>query len=621
VGNFLVVVPSERSHPEAERLFRLGLDFARGVKLQRSGRTWETEWALAATFPRRNGSGGPLVTDPETGSWLLTIGTWFHADGHGSGDEGRLLRRYLEAGPVRLAQELEGFYVVVIGDGRTRETVVLTDVVGSCHCFAREWGHAVALSGSSLLLAGMGECRLDPVGCQEFLSTGIIYEDRTIYREVRKLGPASVFRFAGGSRQGEQRYWRITDVEPESLDGPAAVQALGESIVAAARKVAKVFANPVCDLTGGYDSRALVAMFRTAGVRFSTTVAGPADSPDVVVSRGLAKLAGLPHLHVPLVERMTFDRLKDAFTLTDGEYDLVEYARILDIHQQLAGRFDVSLNGSFGEVARGYWWEVLFGQIGARGKLDANKVARLRYAAQSFDASLFAPEDRLDLVAHFAGVIERTNEGLADLPNTVQMDHAYLVTRMQRWQGRIGSSTNQLWPCLPPLLFRSVLEVMLRTKARLRHRSLLVRRLLAEFQPEMAAYPLEHGQPALPFTWRTAHRFWPLVLHYGKKVARKVLAKVRRGGGQPAGAGKVSWRQQLWGDEEVRGLLHAPTMRLTGVVDRTGLEDFLRQSREPGFRFDGQWARALSLEYTLRVLEGCKDRQPGPQPQMIREVV
>jgi asparagine synthase (glutamine-hydrolysing) len=618
MGNFLVVAPAEHSLAEAERLFRSGLDFARDVKGQRPGRTVETGWAFAAAFPRRNGSGGAMATDPETGSWLLTCGTWFHADGAGPGDEGRLLRRYLEVGPVRLARELEGFFVVVVGDGRTRETVVLTDVVGSCHAFAREWGNAAALSGSSLLLAGLDGSTPDPVACREFLATGIIYEDRTVHREVRKLGPAGVFRLANDARQGTQRYWRISDLEPESLDGQEAVRALGESIGAAARRVAKAFANPVCDLTGGYDSRVLVALFRTAGVRFSTTVTGPEGSPDVVVSRGLAKLAGLAHLHVPPVGRMTFDRLKDAFTLTDGEYDLVEYARILDVHQQLAGQFDVSLNGSFGEVARGYWWEVLSGRPGARGPLDAGKVARLRYAVGPYDPALFAPGDRLDLVAHFAGVIGRTNEGLTGLPETVQMDHAYLMMRMQRWQGRIGSSTNQLWPCLPPLLFRSVLEVMLRAKARLRRRSLLARRLLAEFQPEMAAYPLEHGHPALPLTWKTAHRFWPLVPHYGRKVVRKLLARVGGGGARPAAA-VASWRQQLWGEEEVRDLLHAPTMRLAAVADPAGLADFLRRSREPGFRYDGQWARALSLEYTLRVLEGWRARQRGLQPQLIRE--
>jgi len=583
------------------------------VKGLRPARIVTREWSRAASFPRKNGSGGPLVSDEETSSWLLAAGTWFHADGHASSDEQFLLQRYLQVGPERLGRELEGFFVVIVGDGRSRETVVLTDVVGSCHCFSRTWKDALALSGSSFVLAALEDCALDPVGCQEFLGSGVIYEDRTIYRAVRKLGPASVHRFASGSSTGPQRYWRITEVEPESLDGPAASRELAEALIRAARRVAKVFPRPVCDLTGGYDSRALVAMFRSAGVDFSTVVAGPATTADVKVARKLAQVENLPHLHVPPIEPLTVGRVRDAFALTDGEFDLIEYARIQAIHERLAASFDISLNGSFGEVARGYWWELLAPRVGARRQLDAHKVSKRRYAAQPFDGSLFPAEKRLGLDSHFAGVIERTNAGLSHLPNTMQMNHAYLMMRMQRWQGRIGSSTNQLWPCLPPFLFRSVLEVMLRTKARLCRRGLLVRRLLAEYQPALAAVPLEHGHPALPFTWRTAHHFWPLVPLYGAKVARRLLTKIGyQSSRHAASAAGTSPRLQLDDDEEVRGLLHPSTMRLNELADPAGLAAFLQRAREPSFPYDGQWARVLTLEITLRKLAEVKGRLNRP---------
>ena len=222
------------------------------------------------------------------------------------------------------------------------------------------------------------------------------------------------------------------------------------------------------------------------------------------------------------VQQISFDELQKSLALADGEYDLVEYAQIRENHCRLAPQFEISINGSFGEVARGYWWELLLPRLGARGPLDARKVARLRYGAQPFDASIFPPADRLDVIAHFTGVIERTNAGLDGFPNTFQMDHAYLMMRMQRWQGRIASSTNQIWPCLSPFLFRSVLETMLRTRALLRWRSLLVRKMLARFQPEMAAYPLEHGFPAEPTTWKNFYRFWPLASYFGRKVAGKL---------------------------------------------------------------------------------------------------
>ena len=613
MGNFYIVVAAEGQGGEAREYFRTGLDAAQELKSQVPDRTLETDWALAASFPRQSGPRAPLVTDPETGSWLIALGTWFHTAGYASGAEDRLLKRYLETDPVRLGRELEGFFVLAIGDAKSREVIVLTDLVGSCHSFMRATSAGTILSSSSLLLAALEEAHLDPVACHEFISTGIIYEDRSCYREVRKLGPAGVFRFGPGGARATQRYWQISEVAPESLGGDAAVDGLWESVTRAVRRVQTLYPNPVCDLTGGYDSRSLVAAFVGAGVRCTTVVSGPPESADVVISRSLAQMLGLPHLHNEPRQQISFDELQKSLALTDGEYDLVEYAQIRENHCRLAPRFEISINGSFGEVARGYWWELLLPRLGARGPLDARKVARLRYGAQPFDASIFPPADRLDVVAHFAGVIERTNAGLAGFPNTFQMDHAYLMMRMQRWQGRIASSTNQIWPCLSPFLFRSVLETMLRTRALLRWRSLLVRKMLARFQPEMAAYPLEHGFPAEPTTWKNFYRLWPLASYFGHKVASKLARTMgvhRAAAEAPVGSRFVP-RLALWREEAVKDLLLPAKMKLSGWLDPVALEAFFQRSQQPGFSFDEQWARVLSLELALRAAGRLARRPRG----------
>jgi hypothetical protein len=605
VSNFLVLVPTSPAHDRAEALFRAGLELTQEVKGQKASGMVTEDWSLAALFPRQNGSGGPLVTDQATGSWLMAVGTWFHTDGHASGDERRLLERYFQVGPERLGRELEGFFVVILGDGRTRETIVITDLVASCRCYVRTWKDAVALAGSSFVLAGMEQAALDPVGWQEFLGTGIIYDDRSLYREVRKLRPAGVYRLSDGASPKTTRYWRTNEVEPCSLQGTAAVHALGEAMQRAGRKVARTFSRVACDLTGGYDSRALAGMLRTAGLSLSTVVVGAPDSPDVVVSRKVAEVAQFPHLHLEHLEPLTLRRVVDGFAFTDGEFDLVDYAPILEVHRRLSESFDISLNGSFGELTRGYWWELL-PQVGARRPVDAHKVAKRRYAALPYDSSVVPAADRIDLVTHFTDLITRTNEGLEQFPNTFQMNNCYLAMRMSCWQGRIASSTNQLWPCLSPGIFRSVIEAILRTDPRLCRRSLLPRRLLAEYQPAMAAVPLEHGHPALPFTWRTAPRFWPFARTLAAKAAHKVAAKFGRR--DQNSAASVSRRLQLWKQDEVRELLHPPTMRLSRYADPANLAEFLRRSQESGFPYDGQWGRVLTMEIALRKLERVAHR-------------
>lgn len=607
MSNFFAILPRGNASGAALALFRQGLSAARLLKSQVPSGTQENEWAYAAAFSRISGGGAPVVVDPATGSWMIASGSWFHRDGYACGDEGRLLSRYLEVGPRAVGRELEGFFCLVVGDARSSEVIVITDIVGSCHGFVRQMEEGLALSGSSMLLAALRVTALDTTGCQEFLHTGVIYEDRTLYQDVRKLEPATVFRFARGALQSQERYWEIMELGEYSLDGREATEALWAATVAAAKRIGRRFPRVVCDLTGGYDSRALVAAFLSSGVPFATTVSGPPDSADVVISQRVAHAFGLPHL-ISADAPLNLELVQSALAYTDGECDLVDYARILHIHRDLMTRFDISLNGSFGEVARGYWWELLFPHAGASRSLDARKLARRRFAAEVIDSSLFPKENRLEPAAHFTQVIERINAGMHRLPNTVQMDHIYLTMRMHRWQGRLASSTDQLWPCLSPFLFRSVLEAMLRTAPRLRRRGLLVRQMLAQHQPRLAEFPLEHGYPAVPFSIRTAWRFTPIAGYYAAKIrdrAVRHLGLSRMLTSTASGSRQASLMQQ----DAVRDLFDPSTMQLGALLDEgkltTYVEALRRDLTAPG------WTRMLSLELLLRSLG-----QAGVRPKL-----
>jgi len=602
LGNFLVVLPAQNGPADADAIFSQGTELAQTLLSTQPSAQLHADWFHAASFPRHNGSGSAIVHHEATGSWLATLGTWFHADGLSSGDEAKLLDRYLNGNASQLGRELEGSFAIVIGDGRTREVVVITDVCGNLHCFIRRMSRAIAISGSSLLLAALESFHLDPVALQEFIATGVIYEERSIFQEVRKFGPATVERIQpGGGASTTERYWSPASVRPESIAGEEAVQALWSGLCVAAQKIGNTFPRPLCDLTGGYDSRAEVAAFVASGVPIAVTVSGPPASADVSVSQGLAGLAGIPHIYFDPPLEISLELARKSLPLTDGEYDLVLYSRVQQIHQSSIGKYDISVNGSFGEIARGYWWELLFPHVGQHESLDTRMLAARRFAAGAFDASVF--REKLDLAGHLARAIDRANFGMDKLPNTLQMDSAYILLRMQRWHGRIMSSTNRLWPCVSPFMFRSILEVMLATSASDRGRSLLIRRMLAKFQPKWANYPLEHGYPAAPATWKNFYRFTPLAPYYAGRVLNKIKSRIGWGNSTATLSSLARQRLQLWSQPDVRELLDPQKMQLATTLDPNGLKSFLHHSQQTHFPHDEQFTRVLSLEIALRVLE------------------
>ncbi|MGH9767553.1 MAG: hypothetical protein ACREAB_08990 [Blastocatellia bacterium] len=602
MGNFFVVLSPDDAQSKSEELFKAGLDQARRIKSQAPKNMVDVAYARAASFARENGSGGNLVTDATTGCWLIAAGSWFHSDGHGSGDESWLLERIIGTTVARVALGLEGFFIIVFCDASSREVFVVTDLMGSRHCYIREMGDCVALSTSSLLLTALGDVTADPLGCEEFLRTGVIYEDRTLFREVKKLAPATVCRFAGGALADAIRYWRMSDLDPDAFDGEDAAQLLGERLIGAAEQITGIYRRPVCDLTGGYDSRSVVAAFLSAGIKFETTVAGHVSDPDVIISKGLSKLIGAPNRRFKPDDAVSPERLKETLRLTDGECDPIRYARVLSLHRSLSAEFDVSVNGSYGEIARGYWWNLLFPKTGHREPIDCRRLAAKHYAADPCSPDLFPPGPGLDIVEHLAMIISRLNRNLEGWPNTAQMDHAYLMLRMQRWQGRIASSTDQIWPCLSPFMFRSVLETALQTTARTRKHSRLVRSLMTMLHPQLAAYPLEHGYPAAPLTLKNLPRFTPALWHYAKKAWGKVNEKfINRPAAQ---AEPKPDRLRLLDDEEIRETLNPAKMRLNRLIDQLRLQDFLESSQQSRFAFDSQWRRVLAIEMTLQFVNG-----------------
>jgi hypothetical protein len=589
----LTVISPSYDISAAETSFQCALHAMRGTALRAIDATVRNEWSLAASVARQSGPASTIASDPKTGSWLAVVGTCFHRSG--KGDPQYLLSQYLSVGLEELVQSLEGFFTIAIGDGSSKEVVLITDLIGSCHFYVRSLPGGAALSSSSHVLSGLGPVTLDATGCQEFLGMGIIYEERTIHNEIRKLPPATVIKFRNGIEVNRQAYWNPCALRPCSIADEDAVDGTWQALVSAASRIGQRYDRLACDLTGGYDSRAMVAGFLGAGIRPATVVSGNEKSADVVISRGLADRLALPHLHMTRQDAISAEELRNSVWLTDGEGDAVEYASTAAIHGELSKKFQISVNGSFGEVARAYWWELLAPHTGSCRPVDSHMLAARRYAWNSSD-DLFQPQFRMNLIDHMSAVVDRSTTELSGFPNTFQMDIAYLRMRMHRWQGRIASSTDKIWPCVSPFMFRSVLETMLQSGAAVRRRSLLVRRMLAKYQPAMADYPLEHGYPATPATLGNLPRFWPIVSYYRGRVVNKLKSKWKPD--KPASPWE-NIRLKLWQLEEIRDLLDVKSMQSVSVLEPSAVTALLKASQQPNFAREAEWNRLLTLELSL----------------------
>jgi hypothetical protein len=190
---------------------------------------------------------------PNAQVWIADLGLWLPLPAEHGRDAAWLLEQYLAHGAEGLARRLQGLFALLIVDQRTRQAHVITDRCGSLHVYWRQLADGVAVCTSSAVLAQCAPSALDPIGVHEFIATGILYEDRSLWQDIRKIGPATVLTLDPAGVQ-QRRYWDFTAVEPERLNLEEAAEQTHHGLVAVLKALPDTGEPLISDLTGGYDS-------------------------------------------------------------------------------------------------------------------------------------------------------------------------------------------------------------------------------------------------------------------------------------------------------------------------------------------------------------------------------
>jgi asparagine synthase (glutamine-hydrolysing) len=547
-------------------------------------------------FPSRNGQ-APGMQPCAGGGFLCGAGTWFYEKAAGE----EALQRMAASAVKRWLGKVDGAFALAVIDGRG-EIRLVTDLLGTLHVYSAEIGPAAVVCTSSIVLAVLADPEWDAIGIREFLATGTVFGSRTLFRGIEKLQPATVFTFRRGRIEAREVYWKLADVMYDRAP-QRDVTELAEALRRAVDSVRQNFPRAVMDLTGGFDSRAILGAALQIGARFETVVNGTEENPDVIASKRIAHEFQLVHHHwtrIAPTEGEWEEQVTESLALCDGEYDAVLYAPTFATHSVLAREFDASINGSNGEVAKGYWWELLFPNVGKRGSFDARLVAARRFAVDGETAGLLAEPFQESLTELFAGIIREANAGLEQHPNTAQMDSVYLRLRMQRWQGRIASATGRIWPCISPFSFRGPMEAALAAPPEVRMNNRMQRRLIESQNPKLARLPLAEGYPASPWRLANAHLFGKLYAETARAVIRRALLTAKLPSPFESKKALAAPDPGLCDRQLVRDLLD-PSGMITGkLYNQRVLKTVLEQSRYRVAEATLRAQRILTIEMLAR---------------------
>jgi hypothetical protein len=365
----------------------------------------------------------------------------------------------------------------------------------------------------------------DLVGLAGVVSSGYCVTDRTAYDGVRCLPPAS--RITCGP-DGRVEVTAYGDPRPEATAADVA-QALIDSV-----SPLTTLEQPVrLGLTGGRDSRLLVALLTRAGVPVATHTSGLPEDPDVIVAQEVAAALGVPHkVGSPMgaaveEESVTFDvrsRVREAVVL--GDAMLSAYDRV----GRVGARYNattVPFAGSGGEILRAYY----AGSV--KDPDDLGALVKFMRSRMYQSAKRMVPATRKAYEADTAGwVTAAQTDGVAAL------EDFYVRQRTGRWTGAARSSASigslARRPYLDHLVVRAVRGVPLADRTSER----LIADVLAQLAPGLAdvrfagrRWKFDEQPPTDPERLAAWHRRAPVRGAHGDEAAfswRTDLPEVRQ---------------------------------------------------------------------------------------------
>jgi len=196
--------------------------------------------------------------------------------------------------PAGWEARLDGRCVIVRGDDDRRELLLWTDALGAYPVFVTRAAEATWFSNSAEVLRGLhGGRDLDPVALAGLLGGGWSLDGHPVWAAVRRLERGSVLRLSAG--EPACRHLNLPTEEIRSRLGAEldATRAAGD-LVECLRALADWPGRPsTLLLTGGRDSRLLVAAARAAGLTLPVFTAGAPGDADMEVAMTVRRLTGL----------------------------------------------------------------------------------------------------------------------------------------------------------------------------------------------------------------------------------------------------------------------------------------------------------------------------------------
>jgi asparagine synthetase B (glutamine-hydrolysing) len=393
-----------------------------------------------------------------------------------------LLQLYLDEGLEALVR-LRGSYCGLIVDPRSSSAHVFNDRRASRPLFVREDADGTLRAGpelAELAKAPTGVSQIDPVAVCEFVLFASCYNDRTLFDGIRKLRPASVLTLTPDGRRQGKRYWqlRIDPDRPPGRTDDLVDQAL-EHMDRACRAARVAATHPVLLLSGGGDSRVILASLRRTDWSVDAVTYGTSEGDDAAIAHRLASICRLPfsQFDIPL------DALQDSFIegalRSDGQAETIDSPTLGALYAHLATSHDGYLQG-----------DRAFCSPLPTPRDDAVTVAGpIGFERARRFADMLTPDVRSFAEAAISRTLDDMHASGGQLAPIDHRDKTYFEQRIANRQNGFAAANLRQLEQIRPWLDEDFVDFQFSLPPELRVQRRIVRLMIERVAPDLAAVP------------------------------------------------------------------------------------------------------------------------------------
>ncbi|MEM7132385.1 MAG: asparagine synthase-related protein [Chloroflexota bacterium] len=278
-----------------------------------------------------------------------------HPESAESNPAQRLLEVYSSRGISGL-KDVSGSFVVAFWHKTQKKLVLATDKIGYRHLFYAQDGENFFFSSFLARIPQMlsKAPQIDEEAFADLLTYRHVLGERTLLKQI-KLVPVGTAIIFENNQLRSQPYWHCAEIEPRGHYNSERLDELIEAFLLAVKRSFQPERTALLTLTGGVDSRTILAAAAHQRLNFVTLTDGNPLGTDAQIARLLSTHLGIPHYSQPVYTHLLGQLLRPMAQQQSGLIATIDSHPCQYIQAPLPGEIVVS--GITGETARSPWVE------------------------------------------------------------------------------------------------------------------------------------------------------------------------------------------------------------------------------------------------------------------------